>query len=88
MSDVAHEQEQQYDGSEGVDLQKEMTGPVFQPEDKVQFGYPTIKQKTYKQCTKKELKDSHEFFSKGDNISNDVQKHLNTIEAELYDRSK
>ena len=78
MSDVAYEQEQQYDGSEGVDLEKEM---VYDPNTKIKFGY--IKDKSYNQATKKELQNNHDHFIKYDNIDDELRKHLNTVEAEL-----
>ena len=55
----------------------------------VKFGVSSIKnKKTYKQCTNQELKDSLDFFGPIDeNTSNEMAKHLNTIEAELLVRS-
>ena len=87
MSDVALEQEKQYDGSEGLDLEKLMVSDAitFQPTDKVQYGFPTLRKKTYAQCTKSELLQNKEYFSKLDNIDDKLQKHLNTIDAQLIE---
>tara|TARA_Y100001963_G_scaffold64188_1_gene89516 strand:+ start:501 stop:1214 length:714 start_codon:yes stop_codon:yes gene_type:complete len=82
MSEESYLQEQQYDGSEGVDLEKEM---AYDPKTtKVKFGIADIKnKKTYDGCTKKELSDNHEHFSTYNNIDDKLRKHLNTVEAEL-----
>lgn len=90
MSDVAYEQEKQYDGTEGMsnaELAKAMSGNdiTFQPTDKVQFGFPALKKKTYAQCTKSELLQNKEYFSKSDKIDDKLQKHLNTIDAQLIE---
>ena len=78
------------DGTEGMsdsDLKKEMTGPTYQPTDKVKFGFPAIKQKQYSQCTKAELKQNYDYFKGGDDMSPEMERHLNTIEVELELRS-